>query len=489
MKKNDSLNKSQFGFIPGSSTVEALMKVKNIIEGNLRENNETVLISLDVKGAFNSAWWPSIMQSLKNLSCPKNLYNLTKEYFAGRTAILESSECKIVRQITKGCPQGSCCGPGYWNILYNSLLDTTVSRNTKLVAFASDLLILTKGRNDLEAENTANIDLKKIVKWAQVNKMEFNDEKSKVILISKKRSNMHSDIQVYIKNKMLGQVKILKYLGIYIDENFNFNEHLKIATQKCTKLINILSRHAKMSWGLQKEALLPIYQGAIIPMLSYGAPMWCKAITKEYNRRKIRSVQRLINIRIIKSFRTISFEASCIISGLVPLDLKIEANIDAYNKIKLEGVSGNENKNNVSRRYQIKCEMLNNSEIKWQEEWAKSTKGEITKVYFPTIPDRLRVKLPLTPTITTLLSGHGKLKTYFVRFKISDNPMCICGSGDQSVDHIIYTCPIYTQARTNLINEIALNGTPWPETKAALTNNNFGPFLKFLLNIDLDLAQ
>ena len=74
---------------------------------------------LDVKGAFDAAWWPSILNTLKEFNCPKNLYNLAKSYFSGRTAILSSNTIQIEKQVSKVCPQGSCCGPGFWNIQYN----------------------------------------------------------------------------------------------------------------------------------------------------------------------------------------------------------------------------------------------------------------------------------------------------------------------------------------------------------------------------------
>ena len=319
--------------------------------------------------------------------------------------------------------------------------------------------------------------------------MEFNKEKSKVMLITKKRANINKKIQIYINNRTLEQVHTLKYLGIYIDEKFNFNEHVKRITDKCTKLINILSRSAKLSWRLQQEALIPIYQGAIVPIITYGAPLWSKAITKSYNKSKIRSMQRLINIRIIKSFRTISFEASCILSGLVPLDLKIEAYVHAYNKIRHEGVVGNEITTNKSRRQDIKNEMHKICEERWQEEWSRSTKCELTKSYFPTVLSRLAVKLPCSPSLTTLLCGHGKLQSYYFRFKISETPMCICESVEQTVDHVIYMCPIYQDVRSNFINAITYSGTSWPESKSRLIEKNFNEFINFLLNIDLELIQ
>ena len=85
----------------------------------------------------------------------------------------------------KGCPQGSCCGPGYWNVLYNSLFNLKFSSRTKVIAFADDLIILTRGTSTKEADNYANQELKKIERWATDNKIVFNDKKLQVLFITK----------------------------------------------------------------------------------------------------------------------------------------------------------------------------------------------------------------------------------------------------------------------------------------------------------------
>jgi hypothetical protein len=77
--------------------------------------------------------------------------------------------------ITRGCPQGSCCGPGLWNIYYNSLLNLNYTHRTKTTAFADDLILATRGRTVIE--NTANIELTKISAWAKDNKIHFNEQK------------------------------------------------------------------------------------------------------------------------------------------------------------------------------------------------------------------------------------------------------------------------------------------------------------------------
>ena len=44
---------------------------------------------------------------------------------------------------------------------------------------------------------------------------------------------------------------------------------------------------------------------------------------------------------------------------------------------------------------------------KWQREWDKTTKGEITKEYFPVVADRLNMKINITHNFTTMVTGHG----------------------------------------------------------------------------------
>jgi hypothetical protein len=117
------IKNNQFGFKPQRSTIDAAMVLKNFIIEDMAAGDIIVLVSLDVKGGFDTAWWPSILKELKDYGCPKNLYNLSKSYFSQRSAILSTNNIRLQREVTKGCPQGSCCGPGFWNIQYNSLLN------------------------------------------------------------------------------------------------------------------------------------------------------------------------------------------------------------------------------------------------------------------------------------------------------------------------------------------------------------------------------
>ena len=225
---------------------------------------------------------------------------------------------RMDREISRGCLQGSCCSPGLWNIQYNSLMNLTFKRRTKAVAFADNLILDIRGKSIRVVENFSNAELSKITAWSKKNKIRFNEEKSKVMLISRRKRKESKEIKVHLQNKPLEQVTMMNYLGRIIVSKFKFSEHISYAAIRCVKLIHSLSKSAKISWGLQHEVLQTIYKEVILPHLLYGAPVWIEAMQYEHNRQKYIRVQRLMNIRMAKMYRTTSSEASCILTGMTP---------------------------------------------------------------------------------------------------------------------------------------------------------------------------
>ena len=111
----------------------------------------------------------------------------------------------------------------------------------------------------------------------------------------------------------------IRYLGILFDNKLTFREHINQIAEKCTKLIFSLARSAKITWGLKHKALKTIYTGAILPIILYGALIWKDVMNRSCYKAKIVRIQRLINIKIAKAYRTVSNEALCIITGLMPI--------------------------------------------------------------------------------------------------------------------------------------------------------------------------
>jgi hypothetical protein len=181
-----------------------------------------------------------------------------------------------------------------------------------------------------EAENIANVELNKVSAWAKQNKIRFNGQKSKVMLMTRRNRKERQELEIYLNNKPRIQVNSLKYLGIILDCKLTFREHIDYMTEKCKKLIFTLSKSAKLNWGLNHAALKTIYTGGILPLLLYGAPVWIKARDKACYRLQLDSFKRPINIKIAKAYRTVSNEALCILTGLTPIAIKTEEAATLY---------------------------------------------------------------------------------------------------------------------------------------------------------------
>ena len=123
----------------------------------------------------------------------------------------------------------------------------------------------------------------------------------------------------------------------------------------------------------------------------------------------------------------------------------------------------------------------------WQIEWDSSTKGEITRSFFPNIEDRLSKKLQMCINLSTIVTGHGKLRSYFHRFKIIDDPTCPCKLSVQTVDHLLWECLLLNQQRRTLECSVNSCGGQWPISKSDLTNKYIKQFQKFIQSIDFEI--
>jgi hypothetical protein len=65
-----------------------------------------------------------------------------------------------------------------------------------------------------------------------------------------------------------------------------------------------------------------------------------------------------------------------------------------------------------------------------------------TKEYFPIVAERLNMKISTNQHLTTMLTGHGNIKSYLYRFRIITSPACPCSKNDQTTDHLLYECEL-----------------------------------------------
>ena len=75
-----------------------------------------------------------------------------------------------------------------------------------------------------------------------------------------------------MEGKEVNQVKMLKYLGVVLDECLSFNDHISFVWSKVSSRLGLLSR---LRGCLTTEAANKIYLSTVLPILSYCDTCFC----------------------------------------------------------------------------------------------------------------------------------------------------------------------------------------------------------------------
>ncbi|XP_066149867.1 uncharacterized protein [Euwallacea fornicatus] len=105
------LDQNQFGFLKGRSTIDAMRAVMKVVE-RIKDTRYThaefcVMVTIDVKYAFNSAPWDLIVETLKRSQVSNYVVGVVQSYLDERTVQLPNGD---VREMSCGVPQAPYCG-------------------------------------------------------------------------------------------------------------------------------------------------------------------------------------------------------------------------------------------------------------------------------------------------------------------------------------------------------------------------------------------
>jgi hypothetical protein len=123
----------------------------------------------------------------------------------------------------------------------------------------------------------------------------------------------------------------------------------------------------------------------------------------------------------------------------------------------------------------------------WQSECDTSTKGEIRKSFFCIIRDQISKRLQMGINLSTIETGHGTLRLYYYRFKIIDDPTCMCKIGPQTTDHLLWECELLRKQREVLKNCITKAGGNWSIMNSDLANSYTKLFQKFVSSTNFEI--
>ena len=162
-----------------------------------------------------------------------------------------------------GTPQGSCLGPLLFLLFTNDLYQNIHHSNA--ILFADDTTLYKSHRNVRYLKWCVEEDLKTISDWFKANKLTLNLDKTAYIYFGNSRNESKPDLD--IDSTTLKPAATAKFLGLWLDEDLNWNTHV-------TKLINKLKRNLHLLQVpknlFNEQALKTIYHAHIQSHINYG---------------------------------------------------------------------------------------------------------------------------------------------------------------------------------------------------------------------------
>ncbi|KAJ2952397.1 hypothetical protein O0L34_g4684 [Tuta absoluta] len=272
--RENKLNGLQYGFTPQRSTEDALYDAMTTVYCGLASKKIVVLVSLDIEGAFDNAWWPVIIRELQNKQVDRFILKLIASYLSDREIHLNYAGASVDKPTNKGCVQGSTCGPILWNVQLDPLLQRSSQMPAHIQAFADDILIIGIGSTGEEVESKINKTLEIVAEWGKTHKMTFAPHKTQAILVTKKVKYVAPKLKM--QGTTIEFTDNLKILGLNIDRNLNFKLHLEGVCGKALNLYKMVSKAARAQWGLNSEIVRTIYLAVVEPTILYSASIWAK---------------------------------------------------------------------------------------------------------------------------------------------------------------------------------------------------------------------
>jgi len=151
-------------------------------------NNIVIGTSLDVQNAFNSIRWPHIRKALRDKGFPSYIRRIIDNYLSDRSIEYNTYDGKTVtRQISAGVPQGSVLGPVLWSITYDWVLRTPTERDSILIGYADDTLILARAGTLTEATQKLNLQISKTIRRIKSLDLSVAEPKTEIVVFHNQR--------------------------------------------------------------------------------------------------------------------------------------------------------------------------------------------------------------------------------------------------------------------------------------------------------------
>lgn len=245
-------------------------------------------------------------------------------------------------------------GPTLWNLLYDGLLRTRLPIGVKFLAYADDVALVAEARDSIQLEQLLTASAQIVKNWLTNTGLELAVHKCEAMVVTK--THTHNDLHITINGHQVTTSSSIKYLGLQINSKWSFAEHARVVAAKAEKVVQNLSK-IMPNISAAKSSKRKLLSNVVHSIILYGAPVWAQDMNK-MGWSALLKTQRRICLRVATAYRTVSSDAVCVISGIVPVDLM------AY-----ERENTNERIGNPS------SQRIEDPLVTWQNRWNLSSKS------------------------------------------------------------------------------------------------------------------
>ena len=256
----------QHGFHQKRSCETQLITAINDFAIALNNSEQVDAIFLDLSKAFDTVPHKRLCNKLSFYGIRGALLRWIESFLTNRTQqVIINDKSSDPLPVLSGVPQGSVLGPLLF-ICYINDMPNNISSTIRL--YADDALLYRSIHNEKDVYALQN-DLNLLTSWAAEWQMTFNPKKTEFLRITNKINPLES--QYYLLNTPIPTVSHAKYLGVIIDKNLNWKQHVNMVTSKANSTRGFLQRNlAKCPTHVKRLSNTTF----VHPILDYACTIW-----------------------------------------------------------------------------------------------------------------------------------------------------------------------------------------------------------------------